>query len=38
MSNALALPGGHARSVSKGVILQNSHTLHVSKAEAQRAD
>ncbi len=28
----------HARSVSKGVILQNSHTLHVSEAEAQRAD
>ncbi len=24
--------------VSKGVILQNPHTLHVSKAEAQRAD
>ncbi len=28
----------HARSMSKGVILQNSHTLYVSKAEAQRAD
>ncbi len=28
----------HARSVSKGVILQNPHTLHVSKAEAWRAD
>ncbi len=28
----------HARSMSKGVILQNPHTLHVSKAEAQRVD
>ncbi len=28
----------NARSVSKGVILQNSHTLHVSKSEAQGAD
>ncbi len=30
--------GCHARSMSKGVILQNPHTLHISKAEAQRAD
>ncbi len=28
----------HGHSVSKGVILQNPHTLHVSKAEAQRVD
>ncbi len=28
----------HARNVSKGVILQNLHTLCISKAEAQRAD
>ncbi len=28
----------HARNVSKGVILQNLHTLRVSKTEAQRAD
>ncbi len=28
----------HARSMSKRVILQNPHTLLVSKAEAQRAD
>ncbi len=27
----------HAHSMSKGAILQNPHTLHVSKAEAQRA-
>ncbi len=28
----------HARNVSKGVILQNLHTLCISKAEAQRVD
>ncbi len=37
----LAYPYGtccHAHNVSKDVILQNLHTLRVSKAEAQRAD